>query len=77
MTAYEEIMNALRFYLGDDTTDVNINEIISQEHDPIQLIANALENYRECEVKEPPILEWLGTGKPIRPADVINMKVKP
>lgn len=52
MTAYEEIMNALRFYLDDEeTTDANIDEIISQEHDPIQLIANALEDYRECEAK--------------------------
>lgn len=48
MTAHEEIMNALKFYLGDDA---NIDEIISQEHDPVQLIANALEDYRECEAK--------------------------
>lgn len=48
MTAYEEIMNALRFYFGDDMTDDSINEIIGQEHDPIDTISKALDDYRDC-----------------------------
>jgi hypothetical protein len=54
MTAYEEIMKALAWYFGDGElmpSEESIYEIIGQEHDPIQLIANALEDYRECEVK--------------------------
>ncbi|QNQ52587.1 hypothetical protein [Serratia liquefaciens] len=54
MKAYDEIMNALAFYFGDGVltpSEKSIYEIIGQEHDPIETIANALEDYRECEVK--------------------------
>lgn len=49
MTAYEEIMTALAWYFGDDGYPASadcIYEIIHQEHDPIQTIANALDDYR-------------------------------
>ncbi|CAI1022003.1 hypothetical protein [Serratia ficaria] len=49
MKAHEEIMNALRFYFGDDITDDSINEIIGQAHDPIDTISKALDDYRACE----------------------------
>lgn len=48
--AYEEIMNALAFYLGDGelhASEDSIREVIGQEHDPIEMIANALDDYRE------------------------------
>lgn len=51
MKAYEEIMNALAFYFGDGgglyPSEESIREIISQEHDPIETIAKALEDYRD------------------------------
>ena len=50
MSAYEEIMNALAFYFGDgeglNPSEESIREIISQEHDPIETIAKALDDYR-------------------------------
>ncbi|EPN1620215.1 hypothetical protein ACTV1I_002537 [Cronobacter dublinensis] len=48
-TAYEEIMNALAFYFSDGSltpSEESIKEIISQEHDPIETIANAIDDYR-------------------------------
>ena len=47
--AYEEIMNALAFYLGDGeihASEESIREVIAQEHDPIEKIANAIDDYR-------------------------------
>ena len=50
MKAYEEIMNALAFFFGDgeglNPSEESIYEIISQEHDPIETIAAALDDYR-------------------------------
>ncbi|WP_222168055.1 hypothetical protein [Citrobacter amalonaticus] len=50
MSAYDEIMNALAFHFGDggglNPSKESIYEIISQEHDPIETIANALDDYR-------------------------------
>ncbi|HDC4664533.1 TPA: hypothetical protein O8U43_001908 [Enterobacter cloacae] len=50
MSAYNEIMNALAFYFGDgeglNPSEESIREIISQEHDPIETIAKALDDYR-------------------------------
>lgn len=54
MKAYEEIMNALGFYwAGPDEkmSEESIYEIIAQEHDPIDTIATALDDYRDSEVK--------------------------
>ncbi|MGQ5784972.1 hypothetical protein ACUNHY_14160 [Serratia sp. IR-2025] len=54
MKAHEEIMKALAWYFGDGEltpSEESIYEIIGQEHDPIQTIANALDDYREQEVK--------------------------
>ncbi|TWY19406.1 hypothetical protein FR969_14705 [Enterobacter roggenkampii] len=48
-SAYDELMNALAFYLGDGVlmaSEESIREAIAQEHDPIETIANALEDYR-------------------------------
>ncbi|ECE4790010.1 hypothetical protein IM993_004409 [Salmonella enterica] len=45
MSAYEEIMLALRFFF-DVEEDENVNEIIGQDHDPIVTIAAALDDYR-------------------------------
>ncbi len=50
MSAYEEIMTALAWYFGDDgyyASAESIYEIINQEHDPIETIAKALDDYRE------------------------------
>lgn len=50
MSAYEEIMAALAWYFGDDGYPVSaesIYEIIHQEHDPIETIAKALDDYRD------------------------------
>ncbi|MCW2488872.1 hypothetical protein J5069_23615 [Candidatus Symbiopectobacterium sp. NZEC127] len=47
--AYEEIINALAFYLGDGVhhaSEASIREVIGQEHDPIQVFADALDDYR-------------------------------
>lgn len=48
--AYTEIMNALADYFGDGVlltpSHESIYEIISQEHDPIETIAKALDDYR-------------------------------
>lgn len=47
--AYTEITNALAAYLGDgeiNASDESIREVISQEHDPIETIAEALTHYR-------------------------------
>jgi len=47
--AYVEIMNALAFYLGDGeihASEDSIREVIGQEHDPIEMISNALDDYR-------------------------------
>jgi len=47
--AYDEIMKALGFYLGDGelyASEESIREVIGQEHDPIEMIANALDDYR-------------------------------
>lgn len=56
MKAYEEIMNALAFYFGDGgglyPSEESIREIISQEHDPIETIAKALEDYRDFSEEE-------------------------
>ncbi len=50
MKAYEEIMNALAFYFGDGgglyPSHDSIMEIIRQEGDPVETIANALDDYR-------------------------------
>lgn len=55
MSAYDEIMNALAFYFGDgeglNPSEESIREIISQEHDPIETIANALEDYRKMKME--------------------------
>ena len=50
MTGYDEIMAALAFYLGDGETmasEESIREVIGQEYDPIEMIGNALDDYRE------------------------------
>lgn len=50
MTGYDEIMVALAFYLGDGeimASEESIREVIGQEHDPIEMIGNALNDYRE------------------------------
>lgn len=50
METYEEIMTALAWYFGDGVYPAsaeNIYEVIQQEHDPIETIANALDDYRE------------------------------
>lgn len=56
MQAYDEIMNALAFYFGDGgglyPSEESIREIISQEHDPIETIAKALEDYRDFSEEE-------------------------
>ena len=42
-------MDALAFYFGDGVlmaSEESIREVIGQEHDPIETIANALEEYR-------------------------------
>lgn len=49
MTAYDEIMNALAFYFGDGVltaSEGSIRKEITQSHDPIETIANALEDFR-------------------------------
>ncbi|HBT8980424.1 TPA: hypothetical protein MCM29_005164 [Klebsiella pneumoniae] len=49
-SSYEEIMTALAWYFGDDgyyASAESIYEIINQEHDPIETIAKALDDYRE------------------------------
>jgi hypothetical protein len=51
MSAYEEIIAALKFYCGfeemDESDAMNsINEIIGQDHDPVGTIAAALDDYR-------------------------------
>lgn len=49
MSAYDEIMAALAFYLGDGelpASEESIREVIGQEHDPIEMIGNALDDYR-------------------------------
>jgi len=51
MSAYEEIMLALRFFF-DVEEDENVNEIIAQDHDPIGTIASALEDYRSVKGEE-------------------------
>ncbi|NWC63706.1 hypothetical protein [Cedecea sp. P7760] len=54
-TPYEEIINALAFYLGDgviNASEESIREVISQEHDPIETIANAIEDYRSHKAVE-------------------------
>ncbi|HEM8794139.1 hypothetical protein ACE3JA_19720 [Enterobacter hormaechei subsp. xiangfangensis] len=55
MSAHEEIMNALAFYFGDggglNPSEESIREIISQEHDPIETIAKALDDYREMKME--------------------------
>lgn len=50
MTGYDEIMAALAFYLGDGevmASEESIREVIGQEYDPIEMIGNALDDYRE------------------------------
>lgn len=50
MSAYKEIIEALEWYLGDGVNPLSsdcIYEIIGQEHDPIETIAKALDDYRE------------------------------
>lgn len=51
MSAYEEIMLALRFFFGVEE-DENVNEIIGQDHDPIGTIAAALDDYRSVNGEE-------------------------
>lgn len=49
MTGYDEIMAALAFYLGDGesmASEESIREVVGQEYDPIELIGNALDDYR-------------------------------
>lgn len=49
MTGYDEIMAALAFYLGDGesmASEESIHEVVGQEYDPIELIGNALDDYR-------------------------------
>lgn len=50
MTGYDEIMAALAFYLGDGesmASEETILEVVGQEYNPIGLIGNALDDYRE------------------------------
>lgn len=50
MTGYDEVMTALAFYLSDGelmASEESIREVIGQEHDPIEMIGNALDDYRE------------------------------
>ena len=50
MDAYDELIAALGYYFGDGeipASEESIREIIGQEHDPIQTIAEALDEYRE------------------------------
>ena len=50
MDAYDELMAALGYYFGDGemlASEESIMEIIGQDHDPIQTIAEALDEYRE------------------------------
>lgn len=50
MDAYDELMAALGYYFGDGemmVSEESIMEIIGQEHNPIQTIAEALDEYRE------------------------------
>ncbi|EIJ2258205.1 hypothetical protein LIE28_005130 [Escherichia coli] len=51
MSAYEEIMLALRFFFGVEE-DENVNEIIGQDHDQIGTIASALDDYRSVNGEE-------------------------
>lgn len=51
MSAYKEIMLALRFFF-DVEEDENVNEIIGQDHDPIGTIAAALDDYRSVNGEE-------------------------
>ena len=49
MTGYDEIMAALAFYLGDGevmASEESIREVVGQEYNPIELIGNALDDYR-------------------------------
>ena len=49
VSSYKEIIEALEWYLGDGVTPLSsdcIYEIINQEHDPIETIANALDAFR-------------------------------
>ncbi|EDW2409898.1 hypothetical protein KNY85_002046 [Salmonella enterica subsp. enterica serovar Orientalis] len=45
MSAYEEIMLALRFFF-DMEEDENVKKIIGYDRDPIGTIATALDDYR-------------------------------
>ena len=57
MTAYEEIMNALRLYYGEDgdvLTDESVYEIIGQAHEPLGTVAKALDEYRASNSSELP-----------------------
>lgn len=50
MTGYEEVMAALALYLGDGelpASEESIREVIGQENDPIGMIGEALDDYRE------------------------------
>ncbi|EIG7946300.1 hypothetical protein DY362_000365 [Escherichia coli] len=51
MSAYAEIMLALRFFFGVEE-DENVNEIIGQDHDQIGTIAAALDDYRSVNGEE-------------------------
>lgn len=49
MTGYDEIMAALAFYLGDGelmASEETILEVVGQEYNPLVLIGNALDDYR-------------------------------
>lgn len=53
MTKYEEVIAALSFYFGldelnEDDKMKSINEIIRQCHEPIETIAQALQDYNDC-----------------------------
>ncbi|HEM8613688.1 TPA: hypothetical protein U2Q68_003502 [Citrobacter amalonaticus] len=49
VSAYDELMDALAFYFGDGVltaSEESIRKEIAQSHDPIETIANALEEFR-------------------------------
>lgn len=53
MDAYDELMAALGFYFGDGelmASEESIREIIGQDHDPIQTIATALDDWRQFNI---------------------------
>lgn len=60
VNSYKEIIEALGRHLSDTDEPASydvIQEILSQEHDPIEMIAEALDSYRQKQYAPPISLE--------------------